>query len=92
MAGERVSAMIAAAQISAGLAEVMRFASDGRSCDWCFDPETDPVAQLAEGLLRSAEIALADLDGRGRGWDPERELLGQLIAACRRFVDGWSGD
>lgn len=91
MAGDRISAMIAAHAASDALAELLRFASDGKATDDPFDPETDVVALLVEALARTAEIERTTLERRGLAWTEDREALSQLISACRRFQYDWIG-
>lgn len=90
MAGDRISAMIAAHAASDALAELLRFASDGKAAEYPFNPEIDVVALLVGALARTAEIARAAYDGKGDIWDEECEALSALIWACRRFQIDWS--
>lgn len=91
MAGDRISAMIAAHSASDALAELLRFASEGKATDLPFNPEVDVVALLVEALARAAEIERAACERQGAGWEEDREALSQLITACRRFQYDWIG-
>ena len=82
------AAIIAASQANEAVAELLRFAREGDAGNFPFDNE--PVEKLAEAALLAAEIETAGYEGMP-AWAGEREMLGQFIAACRRFIEGWAG-
>lgn len=90
MADKSRLALIAAHSASAALAELLRFAREGNtSLGHPFD-DVNAVAQLAEAAAIMAEIEQEDLREREEGWADDIEMLGQLVAACRKFLVDWS--
>lgn len=82
------SAIIAAAQASDALAEVLRYAQEGNAIGaWPFG-ESDPTPKFVEAVIRTAEIQIEKFEGHGSFQD-EVDQLGQLIAACRKFLQDW---
>ena len=85
------SAMLAAQCAIEASAEMLRFHREGMHCVFPFgDPE--PVAQLAEALLRITRIesALYPMEARINSPSQSAEYLcglGQLASACVKFLD-----
>ena len=82
------AAIVAAAQASDATSELLRYAREGAYGQRSAFGETEPTPKLAEALMLSIEIELAEdkiLD------DDERESLDQLKAAAARFIEGWMG-
>jgi hypothetical protein len=80
------TALVAAAQASEALAEILRFMSEGRALpSWAFDPERNTVSLLAEALRSVAEIEIEDCVGEV--WADDRQDLERLIGACTRFLE-----
>lgn len=85
----RANALIAAAQASDATAELLRFVREGDAIEGHAFGDAEPVEKLAEAALLAAEI---EYDGLGDPcWAEEREIVGEFIAACRRFIEGWAG-
>lgn len=83
-----LAAIVAAAQASDATAELLRYAREGAYGQRSAFGETEPTPNLAQALKLAIEIELAEdgiLD------EEERASLGQLAAACARFIDGWMG-
>ena len=81
------AALIAACQASDAIAEVLRFVKEGPAYDT--SPfNDDPVAKLAEATLAIAQIEANTCQVID---EDEREALGQLAAACAKFIEGWAG-
>lgn len=85
----RNTALIAAAQASDALAEILRFVREGDAIGIHPFGEAEPVGKLAEALALIGAIELEAY--AGPAWAEEREHLGQMVAAARRFIDGWVG-
>lgn len=80
-------ALIAAAQASDGLAELLRFLREGDAFLGSPFGEVEPACKFAEAALLCAEM---DYDSPHLD-DDERTALGDFIAACRAFIDDWVG-
>lgn len=82
------AAIVAAAQASEACTELLRYVREGAYGQRSAFGETEPTHKLAEALKLSIEVELAEdviLT------DEERASLGQLQAACARFIGGWMG-
>lgn len=79
--------LIAAAQAGEALVELLRYSREGAA--YSSAPFTnEPVQKLVEAALLAARIELAEEQTQA---EEERESLGQLAAACARFIEGWAG-
>ncbi|GGZ02429.1 hypothetical protein [Novosphingobium colocasiae] len=83
------NALIAAAQASEAVAELLRFHREGPNWPAPFG-DIEVTCKLAEALKLAAEIERDSLHD-GAAFDEEREALGQLIHACGNFIEGWAG-
>lgn len=84
-------AVVAAAQASDAVSELLRYAREGEAMEgWPFG-EAEPVKKLAEAIAVAGEIELDGMNVKAAAWQEDREMLGQLIAAARRFIEGWEG-
>ncbi|MBX9859020.1 MAG: hypothetical protein K2Y20_05430 [Sphingomonas sp.] len=81
------AALVAVGQATDANASLIRFFLEGPFNDSApFEDEV--VARFAEATLRAIEIEL----GTNRVLDTdEQEALGQLGAACAKFIEGWVG-
>lgn len=80
------SALLAAELASQATGELLRFHREGPDGFSAFgDPE--PVAVLAEALLRTARIEAASFDTRDRRNADYVSAVGQLAGACANFLD-----
>ncbi|MBT0667001.1 hypothetical protein HT136_01295 [Novosphingobium profundi] len=80
------STLLAASLAGDAVAELLRFHIEGPICNWPFNEEAHPVARLAEALLRTARVEASCLDIQPLAKD-YCESLGQLAAACSKFLD-----
>ncbi|WP_404480017.1 hypothetical protein [Novosphingobium sp. BL-52-GroH] len=78
------SSLIAAAATGDAGGELLRFHMEGARCNWPFGDE-EPVAKLAEALLRTARIESEILECQPSAAS-YRSDLGQLAAACAKFL------
>lgn len=83
--GDAASALVAAEQATQAAAELLRFRREGPDGFSPFgDPE--PVALLAEALLRTARIEAASFPATDELNAVYVSEVGQLAAACARFL------
>lgn len=83
------AALIAAQQATEATAELLRFHTEGPQADNAFG-DVDVTQKLAEALLHAARIE-QDLAGAHELDAEYRSELGQIAAACARFIEGWVG-
>lgn len=87
MSAPRRPALIAATQAAEAVAELLRFAAEGPGHAGGPFGEFEVVAKLAEALALAAQIEREALSQ----CEEYCHDLGQLIAAARRFIEGWAG-
>lgn len=78
------AALVAAQQLIEGSAELLAFHREGYA-GGTYPFETELVSNLTEALAAVATIELASLVSDTES--EQREMLGQLIAACRRYIE-----
>jgi hypothetical protein len=83
------SAVIAAHQAVDAAGALLLFSREGQQAYSAFgDAET--VEKLAEALLLATRIHLDHFDDGGHMTE-YRDEVGQIAAACERFIEGWAG-
>jgi hypothetical protein len=88
---EQGKALAASELLANALAEVLRFAREGEMSP-AFAFADDTISFLAEALAIAAELEAPRLTNPERQFEADAdgaEQLGQLIGACRRFIEGW---
>lgn len=83
------TALIAAAQASEAVAELLRFCREGNATDGHPFGDAGPVEKLAEALALTGELALRSLTHPREA--EYREAIGQLVHAARNFIVDWVG-
>lgn len=81
-------AIIAASCASEGAAALLRFAREGQQFPG-FALGEGTVEQLAEALALALAIEIPAAERAGLGTDG-LDMLGQLLAACTRFIEGYA--
>ncbi|WP_324694559.1 hypothetical protein [Novosphingobium sp. RL4] len=80
------SAFIAAHVAIEAASELLRFKREGFAIGLHPFGDPEPVAQLAEALLRTARVEADLFPGRDGEDQSYREALGQLASACANFL------
>lgn len=87
----RETAIVAAHQAVDAAAELLRFAREGAACNWPFG-DAEPLEKLAEALKIALEIELEHIECQTHpDFADEKQMKGQMLAACTRFIEGWAG-
>jgi hypothetical protein len=88
IAHHRDEAILAVVAASDAIASMANYVNEGPTLpEWPFG-EAEPMAKLTEALIRTAEIELEAYCSAG--FADEDEQIGQLIAACRKFIKDWT--
>lgn len=86
---ESSGALVAAAQGSEAVTELLRYHREGPQAYSAFG-DVDVVELLAEAVLHAGRIAINHLAETEHNRE-YRDEIGQLTAAAARFIDGWAG-
>lgn len=92
MSFEQNAAVVAAGLASEAVTELLRYAREGYGLPSHPFGTQDPVVELAQAIVATAEIERDGLAAlQGHDWAVEIGMLGQLVNACTKFVRDWTG-